>query len=219
MNFQEFSKTWSRLHGDVAIKGIVKAWLRISFICAKAFTSPNVITLLGLLFGILTCVLATTSWSLLFLTLSLFADGIDGSVAIRHGKISKFGAVLDATVDRIVEFLWVIAFIRICPTRWVDYVIVAAWLVAQIQEYLRARLGGIGIVEIMRTTLSERPVRASLLFVALVIRAVDSLFNASPSQSHTDLLSMAYAVIAVIWLVLQLVSVFSVARDGYERLR
>ena len=69
--------------------------------------TPNLITLLGLLLGILTCVIfILTKNVILFCTLlfvtSLF-DALDGTVARLSGRVTKFGAYLDAVCDRIFE--------------------------------------------------------------------------------------------------------------------
>mgnify|MGYP006295800947 CR=1 FL=1 len=201
MTFREFSEKWSALHGGVAVKGIVKGWLKISYWVAGFTTHASIITFLGLIFGAFTFVFAGEWRGVLYLVLSLIADGLDGSVAIRHGRESRFGAVLDAVVDRIVEVFWALAFIKLgAPVA----IVAAAWLAASVQEYLRARFGGVGVADGLRITIAERPVRASLLFIAMV----------------RDLLHISiFSPIVFIWLAMQVYSLISVARDGYARLR
>ena len=201
MTFNEFSSKWSSLHGGVEVKGIIKVWLRISYWIAGFTKNANLITFLGLIFGILTFIFAGEWRGIIYLVLALVADGLDGTVAIRHNRDSKLGAVIDSVVDRIVEALWALAFIKIgAPI----LIVAIAWLAASIQEYLRARLGGVGISEVMRVTVAERPVRASLLFVAMIGERI-TISMTTP--------------IAYIWLVLQVYSLINVARDGFVRLR
>jgi archaetidylinositol phosphate synthase len=56
MKQAEFFAKWSALHGNAEIKGIVRAWLKISFTSAKFVSvlrlTPNFLTLLGIVFAI-----------------------------------------------------------------------------------------------------------------------------------------------------------------------
>ena len=52
----EFFNSWSSLHGGAEIKGIVRAWLEISFLLCKPLAvlrvTPNSLSIFGLLLGI-----------------------------------------------------------------------------------------------------------------------------------------------------------------------
>ncbi|NDE06911.1 MAG: ABC transporter permease subunit [Chloroflexi bacterium] len=110
MNRADFFAKWSSLHGNAEIKGIVKAWLKISYGSAKLASAlritPNLLTLLGIIFAIAMAVNPLSLWTIPLLVLSLYADGIDGSVAIYQNRASQFGAVLDSVADRVSEALW-----------------------------------------------------------------------------------------------------------------
>ena len=86
MSKEEFFATWSKLHGDAKIEGIVKAWLQISFAVvkplAKLKVTPNLLTFAGLVSAIALWQFADSWIAAIFLVLSLFFDGIDGSLAI-----------------------------------------------------------------------------------------------------------------------------------------
>jgi CDP-diacylglycerol--glycerol-3-phosphate 3-phosphatidyltransferase len=173
MNKSEFNSTWSSLHGGAEIKGIVKAWLAISFGSAKFLSklhvTPNILTLLGVLFAIAMAVNPLSLWAIPLLVLSLYADGIDGSVAILQGRNTSFGAVLDASADRISEALWFYVAYKIGAPAWL---VLATYVIASTQEYARARLGGLGISDLGVVTPAERPVRASFIFIALIAYAL-----------------------------------------------
>ena len=108
---KEFTERWSELHGGAEIEGAVSRWLRISYpaarVCSALRISPNVLTLLGLgtaiAMGLSTYAAISLSTyaaiSLLLLTISLFFDGIDGSVAILQGRESKWGSLLDSVAE------------------------------------------------------------------------------------------------------------------------
>jgi CDP-diacylglycerol--glycerol-3-phosphate 3-phosphatidyltransferase len=205
MNKQEFNSAWSALHGGAEIKGIVKTWLAISYSSAKVLSalrvSPNFLTLLGLVFAIAMAVNPLSLWTIPLLVLSLYADGIDGSVAIYQNRSSSFGAILDSVADRISEALWFYVAYRIGAPAWM---VLVTYVIASTQEYARARLGGLGIADVGVVTPAERPVRASFIFIALVAYAFD--------------LKLVVAAMTVLF-VLQLWSFYLVARFAHNRLR
>jgi CDP-diacylglycerol--glycerol-3-phosphate 3-phosphatidyltransferase len=200
----EFKTTWSSLHSDAETTGIVGAWLNISYrfglICTLLRISPNALTVLGLLGAVATALTAETAWAILFLVFSLFCDGIDGSVAIFQHRESKFGATLDSVVDRISEALWFYALYAIGVPAWIP---ITLWSVAAFQEYARAKLVSLGVSDIGVVTPAERPVRASFLFIVLILNQLDM-----PGATE---LSIAF-------LVLQIYSFVSVVRFSRSRL-
>ena len=114
----------------------------------------------------MTALNATSWWAIFFLVFSLFCDGVDGSVAIFQKRESAWGATLDSVVDRISEAFWLYALYVIGIPAWLA---VALWSVAAIQEYARAKLTSLGVHEIGVVTATERPVRASFLFITLLM--------------------------------------------------
>ena len=204
MNKGDFLSTWSKLHGDAQISGIVKGWLNISYFITKPLAkiriSPNGLTLFGLVFGILLYLNAQSIWAPIFLVLSLICDGIDVSMAIITGKFSKWGAILDSVIDRLTEVFWVLALYSL----GIDInLLLAVLILSAVQEYLRARAGGVGVVEVGVVTYAERPVRASFVFVALIAFNLDlTILNE----------------IIVIWLVLQMISLIKISRFIFSEL-
>ena len=205
MNKEEFNSTWSALHGGAEIKGIVKAWLAISFASAKALSklrvTPNLLTLLGIVFAVAMAANPLSLWAIPLLVLSLYADGIDGSVAIYQKRDSSFGAILDASADRISEALWFYVAYQIGAPAWL---VLGIYVIASTQEYARARLGGLGISDVGVVTPAERPVRASFIFIALVAYAFD-----------INVVLLTISILAI----LQIVSFFLVARFAHNSLR
>ena len=200
----EFKAKWSSLHSDAETTGIVGAWLNISYrfglICTLLRISPNALTVLGLIGAVATALTAQTAWAVLFLVFSLFCDGIDGSVAIFQHRESKFGATLDSVVDRISEALWFYALYAIGVPAWIP---ITVWCVAAFQEYARAKLISLGVSDIGVITPAERPVRASFLFITLILNQL--------SMPGATQLSIAF-------LVLQIYSFVSVVRFSRSQL-
>jgi len=205
MNKDEFFSIWSRLHGDANISGIVKGWLSISYVIvkplSKARVTPNILTILGLFFGVLLYANAEIFWAPALLVLSLICDGIDGSLAIVTSKSTKLGAILDSTVDRLTEIFWVLALYKIGADL---KILIVVLLAASVQEYIRARAAGLGVSEVGIVTFAERPVRASFVFIVLI----SLQFNFT-----------IYNQIIICWLALQLISLFMLSRVTYSKLR
>ena len=177
MKREEFFATWSKLHLGADIKGIVKGWLSISYLIARGLSAvritPNVLTLLGVLTAAAALFYPYSVLALIFLVLSLICDGVDGSVAIVSGKVSKFGATLDAIADRISEALWFFALYQwgIAPE-----ICLALFALALTQEYARARMASLGFHEIGVVTIAERPVRASAIAIFMVLDLLNFSF-------------------------------------------
>ncbi len=174
MKEQEFKERWSTLHGGADTEGVVGRWLSISYqaarVCVALRISPNVLTLLGLGPAIAMGLSTYASLALLLLVISLFFDGIDGSVAILRGTESKWGEVLDSLADRISEAFWLYMGWRLGIPAWV---VITMWTIASTQEYARARLASLGHREIGVVTPTERPVRAIFMAFALLFYIFD----------------------------------------------
>jgi len=205
MNKADFLARWSALHGNAEIKGVVKAWLGISYGSARFMSAlritPNLLTLFGVIFAIAMAVNPLSLWTIPLLVLSLYSDGIDGSVAIYQNRESQFGAILDSVADRISEALWFYVAYRIGAPAWL---VLFTYVIATTQEYARARLGGLGVSDVGVVTPAERPVRASFVFIALVAYAIG--------------LELVTLVMGVLF-ALQIFSFYLVSRWAYNRLR
>jgi len=170
----EFKSRWSKLHGGADVEGVVGGWLSFSFQAARVCTalriSPNVLTFLGLTTAIAMGLSSYAAIALLLLVISLFFDGIDGSVAIVQERASQFGALLDSIADRIAEAFWLYMGWRLGIPAWLA---ITMWMVASIQEYARARMASLGHHEVGVVTITERPVRAIFMAFALIFYIFD----------------------------------------------
>lgn len=204
MNKSEFLSTWSKIHGDAQVTGIVKGWLNISYLITKLLAkiriSPNGLTIFGLVFGVLLYLNSQSIWAPIILVLSLICDGLDGSLAIITEKSSKWGAILDSVIDRLTEVFWVLALYSLGINLTL---LIAVLILSTVQEYLRARAGGVGVVEVGVVTYAERPVRASFVFIALIAFNLD--------------LNILDQIIGI-WLLLQIISLIKISRFVFLKL-
>jgi phosphatidylglycerophosphate synthase len=170
----EFKNRWSTLHGGADVEGVVGRWLSFSFQAARVCTAlritPNVLTFMGLATAIAMGLSTYAAIALLLLVISLFFDGIDGSVAIVQERASQFGALLDSIADRIAEAFWLYMGWRLGIPAWL---VITMWMVASTQEYARARMASLGHHEVGVVTITERPVRAIFMAFALLFYIFD----------------------------------------------
>ena len=81
--------------------------------------------------------------------------------------------------------------------------LIAVLILSTVQEYLRARAGGVGVVEVGVVTYAERPVRASFVFIALIAFNLD--------------LNILDQIIGI-WLLLQIISLIKISRFVFLKL-
>jgi archaetidylinositol phosphate synthase len=190
---REFKERWSQLHGGADTEGVVGGWLSFSYqvarVCVALRISPNVLTFLGLGTAIAMGLSTYAAIALLLLVISLFFDGIDGSVAILRGSESKWGELLDSLADRISEAFWLYMGWRLGIPAWV---VLTMWTIASTQEYARARLASLGHREIGVVTPTERPVRAIFMAFALLFYIFDIPGTVQLSYAFLALLTFSF---------------------------
>ena len=193
MTEQDFKNRWSELHGGADTEGVVGGWLSFSYqaarVCVALRISPNVLTFLGLGTAIAMGLSTYAAIALLLLVISLFLDGIDGSVAILRGSESKWGELLDSLADRISEAFWLYMGWRLGIPAWV---VITMWTIASTQEYARARLASLGHREIGVVTPTERPVRAIFMAFALFFYIFDIPGTVQLSYAFLALLTFSF---------------------------
>lgn len=133
---------------SIAVEPLVKC-------IAKLGLTPNSLTITSLLIMVAGfSILIITGDKLLFLPAliaSSILDVLDGSLARYTGKVTKFGGVLDSTVDRINDFLS-IASLKIIglPELLVYTAIATSFLTSYIRarvEVEGVRMEGVGLIE------------------------------------------------------------------------
>ncbi len=193
MNEEQFKERWSELHGGADTEGVVGGWLSFSYqvarVCVALRITPNLLTFLGLGTAIAMGLSEYAAIALLLLVISLFFDGIDGSVAILRGTESKWGELLDSLADRISEAFWLYMGWRLGIPAWV---VISMWTIASTQEYARARLASLGHREIGVVTPTERPVRAIFMAFALIFYIFDIPGTVQLSYAFLALLAFSF---------------------------
>lgn len=156
--------------------------------------SPNAITLLSLVFSAATLLASYLSLPLLFtafvLLLSALLDALDGYVARKKGRTTKFGAFLDSTIDRVSDALHTYA-LYLCGVLepYLAYAMLASeYLVSYTRaraESLGANFSGVGLMERGERVLAKAAVIAlqsanpyasrALAYVLILLTAVTAV--------------------------------------------
>jgi CDP-diacylglycerol---glycerol-3-phosphate 3-phosphatidyltransferase len=149
-------------------------------ILAKTRMTPNDLTWLG--FGLtLVAVALVVSGHLLaagfMVLLSSFFDMLDGALARGTNQVTRFGAILDSTLDRMSEaglFLGILVFYALNATPRSTMIILLAgiaMIASFLVSYVRARAEGAGLdCEVGLLTRTERVV---ILILGLLLSRID----------------------------------------------
>jgi CDP-diacylglycerol--glycerol-3-phosphate 3-phosphatidyltransferase len=132
--------------------------------------SPNTLTILGLVITLIGTYFVFTKQFFtagVILTIGAIFDAIDGALARKTKKTTKFGAFLDSTVDRIADFLPLFALAYHFKDDFVFFTItMLAILFSFLVSYTRARAEGLGLD--CKVGIFERPERLVILIGALI---------------------------------------------------
>jgi CDP-diacylglycerol--glycerol-3-phosphate 3-phosphatidyltransferase len=166
MTFEEYLVAWALLHGTQSPKGVVRWWLRISFVLSTPLTrfNPNLITAFGpILMGVAILLAASPNQnyflaSFIVLVVGL-VDSFDGMVAVRTTRTSSWGAFLDGIIDRFIDVgIGILLIVLGAPIE----LVVLAISIAIVHEYMRAKASGIGFKEVGVITPAEKPTRIAI---------------------------------------------------------
>ncbi|MET1159920.1 MAG: archaetidylinositol phosphate synthase [Thermoprotei archaeon] len=172
-------------------------------VIAKGFAlagfKPNHLTIASLLFSFLAFIslyrYSNIGLYILFALLSGLMDSVDGALARLMGKVSKRGAFLDSTLDRISDSLLIFPLIVLgYPIELIAYLLVVSLLISYVRargEALGLKLEGVGLIE-----------RAERLLFLVVIAGV---YLINPPISHALLYILA--VLSTITLLQRIVFV------------
>ena len=135
--------------------------------------NPNLVTIVGLLIsGVGAYFISAGQWwigGLVVLFAGIF-DLFDGALARATNSVSRFGALLDSTVDRVSEAVVLLGLLAyyLSTDDDVGSILVYAAIIGSIMvSYLRARSEGLGID--CRVGVMTRPERVALVGIGLIV--------------------------------------------------
>jgi CDP-diacylglycerol--glycerol-3-phosphate 3-phosphatidyltransferase len=143
---------------------------------AKTGVTPNALTWFGFLISVVTAVLAALGHMLaagLVVLFGSYFDMLDGSLARKTGKVSRFGEVLDSTLDRLSEGFLLLGLLYWFSVQDSTLGIMLAGITllsSLVVSYIRAK------AEIMKLECTEglftRPERVIVLAIGLLVNQV-----------------------------------------------
>ena len=149
----------------------------IAVFIARSGVKPNYLTLTSLILSLL----AFTSLYYLgmihaYIVLVLFSglmDVLDGAVARLTRQVSKFGAFLDSTLDRLSDYLIIYPLVKLgFSQELVVYLIIVSLLIS----YVRARGESLGL-KIEGVGLIERAERLLLVLLVVLTYLINSFLS------------------------------------------
>ncbi len=167
---------------------------------------PHVITGAGLLISVLTAYLFIQGEFLLagfMVILTGVCDILDGKLARATGQVSKYGALIDSTIDRyseVIIFLGIATYFR-SESSYVHALIILAIAGSFLVSYTRARAEGLGID--CKIGIMQRPERMTFL-------AAGGILGAIPHTRH-------FMMIFFLWVIAILANVTVIQRIMYIR--
>jgi len=156
----------------------------------KTHITPNALTVIGMLITFVAAALVAlkhpfaAGWVVLFA--GLF-DMLDGALARRTNKVSKFGGVLDSTLDRISEasvLIGIAVFYANGQSVWGVAVAGITLIGSQLPSYIRSKAENLNING--KIGLFTRPERVIILALGLLLAGI------------TNVLLIALIIIAVL---------------------
>ncbi len=148
----------------------------IAALLARLGFMPNTLTLIGFLMNVAVAVILSQGemrWGAVAFFLACAFDGLDGALARRLNRVSRFGAFLDSTMDRLSEaavFLGLLVWYTGRGAKQ-EIVLIYATIVGSLMvSYSRARAEGLGMD--CRVGLLTRMERAVVLCVGLLLNQV-----------------------------------------------
>ncbi len=148
----------------------------IARVCVSLHISPNALTVAGFVAICLIALVIAAGYEALGGVLVIVAgafDAVDGTLARETGKVSKFGAFLDSTLDRWADAVLFLAIIYRSlqqNSELTAYLAVIALIGSLLVSYTRARAEGLG--GSMKEGWFTRLERMIVLVAGLVLTAV-----------------------------------------------
>ena len=148
-------------------------------VLVKTHLTPNAVTCLGLLITIAAAVLISLNHAFAAGFVVLFAglfDMLDGALARRTNKVTKFGGVLDSTLDRVSEAAVLIGIAVLYANRHSTWGVALAGITlisSQLVSYIRAKAEALNIN--CEIGIFTRPERVVILSVGLLLSKFDNV--------------------------------------------
>jgi CDP-diacylglycerol--glycerol-3-phosphate 3-phosphatidyltransferase len=153
---------------------VYQSFVGLGYGLGRIGISANALTYASLAFAGLSCIAAASGYFLLAAAAALIGgvcDALDGVVARSTGTVSRFGALLDSTVDRVSDALPLLGVV-VFHAHWPLLALVPGFALigAVVIPYARARAEALGVK--LPSLFMRRPERVVLTLLALSLGGV-----------------------------------------------
>ncbi len=202
----------AKIFSVVSRAGFARAFEPIARVLLRAGVSANAVTVVGSAVIVAAAVgLATRGWLItatIVITLVALTDMLDGAIARASGGTSRFGALLDSTMDRISDgavFGALAYWLATVGDRWSLAAALVCLVTGQVISYVRARAEGLGFTA--NVGIAERAER-------LIIVGLGALAYGLGFHAVLDVALWVLAVLSVITIGQRIVHVWRQAREA-----
>ena len=143
---------------------------------ARTKVTPSMLTWLGFAITVGAAVLIARGWLFvggIVILIAGFFDMLDGALARYTNQVTRFGAFLDSTLDRVSEAILLISVLLwyiIKPSALIIVLVAVALISSQLVSYIRSRAEGLGFE--CAVGIFTRPERVIVLAVGLLVGQV-----------------------------------------------
>ena len=144
---------------------------------ARTPVTPNALTWFGFALAVVAAVLIANGYLIIAGVVVLFGgyfDMLDGALARRTNRVSRFGSVLDSTLDRVSEGVLLLGVLALFSARGSDIGILLVGIVlisSMLVSYIRAKAESLGLVCLVGVF--TRPERVIVLALGLFINQLE----------------------------------------------
>jgi archaetidylinositol phosphate synthase len=184
------------------------------FVKYISWIHPNVLSTMGLFLNFIPAyffIKGKLTFAALGILVAIF-DSLDGGVARLTGKVSKFGEVFDASLDRISDAIIIFGIAQGGYISW--YMAFIVMIGFYMVSYVRARAGEASAKKVkLNVGIAQRGDRILILFLATLFFQDD--INLPFIDTNVNLLEIAFVILGVLtW-----VTVIQRFVASYKRLR
>jgi len=143
----------------------------------RAHITPDAITWFGFSVAIGAAVLIATEHLFaagFVILVAGFFDILDGALARHTNRVTRFGAALDSSLDRLSEAIWLLAILIVYARAglFIGIILVGVTLISsQLVSYIRARAEALGLE--CQVGLCTRPERVIVLALGLLLSQIE----------------------------------------------
>jgi len=151
----------------------------VSKILAKTPLTPNTVTWMGFAVTLIAMVLIITEHLLaggIVVVVAALFDMLDGELARLTGKVTRFGGILDSTLDRLSEAALLLGLLSVFAgnEQFTETILAGVAIVGSLMtSYIRARAESAGIE--CKEGIFTRPERVVVLALGLMLSRFDHI--------------------------------------------